>query len=619
MRMKRNLIALRHRSWFEILGLSKQAIGYLFTLTIICFWPLSSALAEGRLDQYPKFASKLAGPHDVQVWLPDGYDPKGQPYPVIYMNDGQNLFEPSHSFGGKDWNVDGTLSRLILEKKVPPAIIVGISSTNLRGREYLPQKIYAHLPDTSKAIIDAGGYGPPISDNYLAFLVTELKPFIDNHYNTAKDADHTSIMGSSMGGLISFYAQMEYPETFGASASLSMHWLLGSPRSPLPEGEDYPDQVISAFESYITQRGLKPTDLRLYFDHGTETLDAKYRPFSLRFESMMAKNGFVRGSNYTSQVFVGTAHTESAWAERLDVPLQFLLSGKTVSHGTLSLHKDYPSKLGPHNVWVWSPDGYDPNAQQRYHVLYMLDGQNLFDASPYSGADWGVAETLSGLIDRGEVSPTIVVGIESREARTREYMPNKVFLATPKAYQKRVIAFSNGAPLSDEFLGFVVNDLKPDIDRRYNTDPSRAATAIMGSSMGGHIALYAMGEYPEVFGGSASLSMPWLMAEAAPNEADVAIIASAWEKWLKTTRLNPNLNHIYSDQGDTGLDTMFLPFEVDVAKMLRTNGYDELGQFQHPVFKDTGHSEIYWRARLSQPLKFLLKHTDIQTENKPDE
>jgi enterochelin esterase-like enzyme len=293
----------------------------------------------------------------------------------------------------------------------------------------------------------------------------------------------------------------------------------------------------------------------------------------------------------------------------------FIDSNHHVAHGKLLIKKDYPSALGPHTVWVWLPDNYGANAAQRYHVLYMFDGQNLFDPSPYSGADWGVAETLGDMIEKGEVPPTIVVGIESRDQRTREYMPQKVYEATPKAYQKRVIAFSEGPPLSDAFLKFVVTTLKPDIDRRFNTDPSRSSTSIMGSSMGGHMALYAMGEYPEVFGASASVSMPWLMAKSAANDADVSVVTRAWQTWLSHTRLRPDQNRIYSDQGDKDLDVMFAPFEKSVSAMFRAHGFGELRQFQHWTFKDTGHSEIFWRARLKQPLQFLLGAPDNPLKN----
>jgi len=240
----------------------------------------------------------------------------------------------------------------------------------------------------------------------------------------------------------------------------------------------------------------------------------------------------------------------------------------------------------------------------------MMDGQNLFSPSSYSGADWGVAEALPKLIAEGKTPPAIIIGIDNIPERTREYMPQKVYDHMPPEYQARIRAFEDGkTPNADNFLKFVVTELKPMIDKTYHAAPGPENTSIMGSSMGAHIALYAQGEYPEVFGASASLSMPWLMADpakdAAAIDADAATVAAGWQAWLKTTKMVPGRNRIYSDQGTVGLDGLFTPYEAKAVTVFRANGWSGT-DFHAPVYEGAEHSEKDWRKRVDIPLVFLL-------------
>ncbi|HUO97563.1 MAG TPA: alpha/beta hydrolase-fold protein [Rhizomicrobium sp.] len=298
----------------------------LCALLAICF--VQGAAANGRLDRYPDFASRFVAPRNVTIWTPEGYDPKGPPLPVVYMQDGENLYEPSHSLSGADWEIDATVSRLIREKAIPPVIVVGIYSTALRGREYLPRKIADHLPVEVRDTIYAGWEGPPLSDEYLRFIVEELKPFVDAHYNTRRDAAHTFILGSSMGGLISFYAMAEYPDVFGGAACLSMHWLLASPMAAgvKLDPDTYARQVVSAFDVYLDGSRLRPEGHRLYIDRGDRTLDRSYAPFIAPFEAMMERRGWRQDGSYDMKFFPGEEHSEKAWASRVAVPLRYLLA-----------------------------------------------------------------------------------------------------------------------------------------------------------------------------------------------------------------------------------------------------------------------------------------------------
>ena len=263
----------------------------------------------------------------------------------------------------------------------------------------------------------------------------------------------------------------------------------------------------------------------------------------------------------------------------------------------------------PRDVTVWVPQACLAG-DRPCKVLYMMDGQNVFSPSPYSGADWGIADVLPGLINDGRVPPTIVVAVDNVDARTAEYMPQRVYGRMPTDYQARVRAFENdAAPNSDNFLKFLVSELKPFIDKTYVTVTGPEGTAIMGSSMGAHIALYAQGEYPQVFGASASLSMPWLMASWAKDPigvaADRATVTAGWRAWLKTTGLQPGRNRIYTDQGTVGLDGEFTPYMESATTMLLNNGWSP-ANFASRVFAGAEHSEKDWRKRIEIPLVFVL-------------
>lgn len=285
----------------------------------------AAAGGPGRLDQYRNFPSGHVDPRNVSVWLPPGYDPDGPPYAVLYMHDGQNLFDPATGYGGKEWGVDEAAAKLIGEGGVRPAIVVGIWNTPKRLREYVPAKAFDQLPVRYMDRVRGLYGGDPLSDGYLKFIVSELKPFIDRTYNVSKRREDTAIMGSSMGGLISLYALTEYPETFGAAGMVSTHWPLLLP----PEGEELSDEdmdaVATAFEAYLSRALPRPGRHLLYFDHGSETLDRHYAAYQARIDRLVARHGWTRGENWISRNFPGAAHNEDAWKARVDIPLLFLL------------------------------------------------------------------------------------------------------------------------------------------------------------------------------------------------------------------------------------------------------------------------------------------------------
>jgi predicted alpha/beta superfamily hydrolase len=262
------------------------------------------------IETYPKFDSKFVRVRRVDVWLPPGYgEDNGRFYPVLYMHDGQNLFDPSTSYTGIPWAVDKAILKLGDQDAIQVPIVVGVWNTVLRFEEYLPEKLFNGNYETVNEDFVDKRHGKPLSDNYLKFLVTELKPFIDETYRTLREPEQTCIMGSSMGGLISLYALCEYPEIFGGAGCVSTHWPVVS------------DVILP----YLADNLPVPGSHKFYFDFGTETLDALYEPYQQKIDAFMAQAGYSQDVDLMTRKFEGADHSEQSWQERVDIPLGFLL------------------------------------------------------------------------------------------------------------------------------------------------------------------------------------------------------------------------------------------------------------------------------------------------------
>lgn len=303
---------------------------------LIAFVILAFSASASAADVTPKpsagtivdlgvMKSQFADPRRVVVWLPSSYSPDGPKHAVLYMHDGQNLFDRAAAGYGMEWQVDENLDRLIREHKVRPTIVVGIYNTPKRLQEYLPSKAFATLPPQYRDEIRALYGGNPLSDGYLTFIVRELKPMIDKRFNVKTDRDNTAIIGSSMGALISLYAIDEYPQVFGEAGMMSTHWPLYIKPDDKPLTDTEYEAVSSTFERYLTPALPSPATHRLYFDHGSETLDANYARYQDRVDAVVQHRGYRKWNNWTSLSFPGQKHNEISWASRIAVPLQFLL------------------------------------------------------------------------------------------------------------------------------------------------------------------------------------------------------------------------------------------------------------------------------------------------------
>ena len=293
---------------------------------------MDSTQIKGTFHHIESFSSDYVENRPVDIWLPHGYERnKDQQYPVMYLHDGQMMFDqPTSPFNkgvlmklyklyaklrygtGFFWDIDKIASQLIENGKIQSVIFVSVWNLpdTRRRTEYMPQKMITKeiasefLHKESDIRIDE-----ITSDKYLGFLVKELKPYVDQNYRTKPDQKNTFIMGSSMGGMISAYAISEYPEIFGGAACLSTHWTLGG------------NSVTSWYENYWPSAG----DHKIYFDRGTVGYDSTYGPGQAHMDSIMEKNGFMRDHDWKSIIFEGESHTMSSWRKRLHIPLEFLL------------------------------------------------------------------------------------------------------------------------------------------------------------------------------------------------------------------------------------------------------------------------------------------------------
>lgn len=251
----------------------------------------------GSIDVYPHFlgdnscsvctrhevpSSLLEQTHAVRVFLPPGYAENTlERYPVIYMQDGQNLFFPEESFGGRHWRIRETLQRLDAMNLTRRVIVVGIQPRD-RMLEYT-----------------APGY-----ETYGRFLALELKPWVDATYRTLSDARHTSVMGSSLGGVVSFYLAWQWPGSFGAAACLS--------------------STFGWRDDLLERVSVEPRrDVRLYLDSGWPE-DNYERTRAMR--AALLDRGYEEGRDLLYFAFPEARHDETHWAMRAHIPFQFFHS-----------------------------------------------------------------------------------------------------------------------------------------------------------------------------------------------------------------------------------------------------------------------------------------------------
>lgn len=292
-------------------------------LVCVCLFVAGFVQAQGKWVKIENFESKHVKPRHVEIWLPEEYEANpAEKFPVLYMHDGQNVFNPETAMGNIPWDADDVAAKLIMQNKIKPVIIVAAWCTDIRYFEYFPEKAAAYLSAEDKEQMEnvrlqmGVKKSDYMADEYLKFLTSELKPYIDKKYRTLPDMENTSICGSSMGGLISLYAICEYPGIFGQAACVSTHWPVLFDNSNMAPSE--------AIRTYLKKNLPSPKNHNIYFDFGTATLDQYYEVHQEKVDAIMQEKGYSKGHNWVTQKFEGAEHNEKAWQARMDVILQFL-------------------------------------------------------------------------------------------------------------------------------------------------------------------------------------------------------------------------------------------------------------------------------------------------------
>jgi predicted alpha/beta superfamily hydrolase len=249
-----------------------------------------------RLRKHQQFISRLLEDHhDLIVYLPPGYEAEGdRRFPVLYMQDGQNLFDPETSFiHGNYWHLGETADALIETGEIEPLIIVGIYNVGVK-------RIDEYTPVEDKRL--GGGQ----ADAYGRMLVEELKPFIDRQYRTLPGAGNCGMGGSSLGGLVTLYLGLRYSAEFSRLAVLSPSvW--------------WRNRTILRTVAALSQ---KP-ELRIWLDIGTKE-STRAVPDARALRDGLIKKGWQLGQDLTYFEAEGAEHTESAWADRVAPMLKFL-------------------------------------------------------------------------------------------------------------------------------------------------------------------------------------------------------------------------------------------------------------------------------------------------------
>lgn len=283
---------------------------------------LSASDSRARFLDYPALPAQGLPTQRLTIWLPPGYDDTATRYRVLYMHDAQNLFDPALSNFNKVWAADAAMLSHADQSGEDSWIIVGIWSPGADSyRQYLPLPAYQQAGETLRDAMDDYAQGAVVSHHYLKWIANTLKPWFDGAFRTRPEPDNTAIIGSNMGGLISLYAFLEHPETFGRAGCVSTHWPAIAPQNV----DSTNPELIAIWRAMLQEKLSEPRGRKLWFDHGTATLDAFYPPYQAAIDEHMAGTTWRRGRDWESRIYDGAEHEENAWAARLPDVLDWLL------------------------------------------------------------------------------------------------------------------------------------------------------------------------------------------------------------------------------------------------------------------------------------------------------
>jgi enterochelin esterase-like enzyme len=285
------------------------------------------ALAAGRVERF-LISSQLDATREkvkdrvIDVWLPPNY-PNNGPYAVVYMWDGQMLFDANKTWNKQEWGADETSAALqdpAQPKPIRPFIVVGIANAGAnRHGEYFPEDALVGYDEESTF---RATYRP-YANAFLSFFAQELKPAIDAKFRTLPDASNTFVIGASMGGLISWYALLQRPDLIGGAGCMSTHW----PGVDPAKGNAIFNAIFGYFAKHLPLPDDATEHRKFWFDFGDKTLDAFYPPLQAKIDSKMRGAGYgAHPQLWRTRPDPGAEHNEIAWRKRLPEVLRFLLA-----------------------------------------------------------------------------------------------------------------------------------------------------------------------------------------------------------------------------------------------------------------------------------------------------
>ncbi|MEM7702166.1 MAG: alpha/beta hydrolase-fold protein [Pseudomonadota bacterium] len=264
--------------------------------------------------------------------------------------------------------------------------------------------------------------------------------------------------------------------------------------------------------------------------------------------------------------------------------------------------------LPDQRLTIWLPPGYDA-AATRYRVLYMHDAQNLFDpALSNFNKVWAADKAMMAHAAKRGEDPWIVVGLWSPGAdRYRQYMPKPAYDDASLELRRRMDAFGNGKPIvSHLYIDWIATTLKPWVDRALRTKPGRDDTAIIGSSMGGLISLYAFLEHPRVFGRAGCVSTHWPGTNpTAVDGVDVEMLR-IWTDMIETGLGDPEGRKIWFDHGDATLDANYPPYQDVIDATIGSTDWVKGTHWQSRLYPGAEHEENAWARRLPDVFDWVL-------------
>ena len=257
--------------------------------------PNFSGQITGEVRYHELAATESLKARKVAVWLPPSYESSDKRHPVIYMHDGQNLFDPSSSAFGVDWQVDETCTQLIESKEIPAIIVVGIYNTPDRSQEYLPGEI---------------------GQTYRKLLIEQLKPMIDREYRTRPERQHTFVGGSSAGGLCAFILAWEHPQVFSKAVCFSPAFKLSL--AEMVKKLDYVKTVEASARP-------DPSPL-IYIDNGGVGLEKALQPGIDEMLQTLKQKGLREDIDFFWRHYPEAHHNESAWAARFPEAIKTIMN-----------------------------------------------------------------------------------------------------------------------------------------------------------------------------------------------------------------------------------------------------------------------------------------------------